>query len=309
MTPELAEAIVTWRSSRSNNATSGNAVDVYQRLNPPYRCKYAPFESVDELRLVYGATLDVLYGEDVNLNGVLDLNENDGELTPPSDNLDGRLDPGILEYVTVYTHEPATTTNGTARVNVVNLGSGAEMAALSNLLATTGVTIQRQVLDTLRARPPGSVLEFYRRSRLTPDDFALIEGGLRNGILDGLVNVNTASASVLACVPGIGVDNASAIVAYRQNRSASQLTSQAWLTEVLEANAGNQAGPYLTGKTFQCTADIAALGHFDRGYRREKYVFDTSESMSKILYRQDLTHMGWSMGKQTRDVLLAKGTR
>jgi len=39
-----------------------------------------PFETVDELRTVNGATLDIPLCEDVNLNGVLDSNENDGDV-------------------------------------------------------------------------------------------------------------------------------------------------------------------------------------------------------------------------------------
>src|SRR5207245_1317889 len=118
MTPELAAAIIDWRDADDTVTPGGAESQIYAQLNPPYRCKNANFESIDELRLVYGAYLDVLYGEDTNLNGILDLNENDGEVSPPSDNLDGRLDPGLFEYVTVYTREPTTTTNGTTRVNV-----------------------------------------------------------------------------------------------------------------------------------------------------------------------------------------------
>ena len=47
--------------------------------------------------------MDYLYGEDANLNGILDPNENDGPLNPPNDNQDGILDPGLFEYVTVWT--------------------------------------------------------------------------------------------------------------------------------------------------------------------------------------------------------------
>ncbi len=310
MTSDLASAIITWRSSATSNATNGAGSDTYQRLNPPYRCKNAPFESVDELRLVYGATLDILYGEDVNLNGVLDANENDGELAPPSDNLDGRLDPGILEYVTVYSHEPATTTNGTARVNVGNLSNRAEASRLLTLLQNAAVSNPNAIMARTTNNPPvRSVLQFYFRSRMSADEFAQIQDGLRNPNLDGLVNVNTASAAVLACVPGVGVDKAASLVAYRQTRADIQ-TSIAWIKDVLDQSSAIPAGPCLTGKTYQFTADIAAVGHYGRGYRRVKYIFDTSEGAPKILYRQDLTHMGWALGKQTRDTLiLAKAMR
>ena len=77
----------------------------YGMQQPPYQCKCAPFETVDELRLLYGADMDTLIGEDLNRNGVLDPNEND-------ENHNGLLDPGVLECVTVYSREPNTHSDG-----------------------------------------------------------------------------------------------------------------------------------------------------------------------------------------------------
>jgi len=77
MTTEFAAAIKDWRDTDSDVTASGAEADSYSRLRPPYKCKNAPFETVDELRLVFGAQMDMLYGEDNNLNGVLDPNEND----------------------------------------------------------------------------------------------------------------------------------------------------------------------------------------------------------------------------------------
>ena len=56
---------------------------------------------MDELRLVNGATMDILLGEDLNRNGILDPNEVD-------EDRDGVADPGMLEYVTVFSREPNT---------------------------------------------------------------------------------------------------------------------------------------------------------------------------------------------------------
>ena len=85
-------------------------------LSPPYLCKSAPFETTDELRLVAGTDLDLLAGEDVNRNGILDPNEVD-------EDRNGQLDPGILAYTTVYSREPNTRSDGSARVNVRTLSS------------------------------------------------------------------------------------------------------------------------------------------------------------------------------------------
>ena len=69
-------------------------------------------------------------------------------------------------------------------------------------------------------------------------------------------------------------------------------------------NTGNvrNIGPYITCHSYQFTADIAAVGSFGRGYRRVKFVFDTSEGTPKIIYRQDLTHLGWALGPMAREV-------
>ena len=135
MTLELEGSIRTWRDSSTNMALDGADDETYTRLNPAYYCKHAPFESVEELRLVYGADMEILLGEDGNLNGALDQNENDGDLYGPTDNRDGRLDPGLLEYVTVYTREPNTTTNGAARLNVTGTNLNQVYALLDQTLA------------------------------------------------------------------------------------------------------------------------------------------------------------------------------
>ena len=65
--------------------------------------------------------MDLLYGEDANLNGILDPNENDGMKLPPFDNQDGIMDAGLFEYVTTWSHESLMGTNGSPRVVVTSL--------------------------------------------------------------------------------------------------------------------------------------------------------------------------------------------
>jgi hypothetical protein len=123
------------------------------------------------------------------------------------------------------------------------------------------------------------------------------------------VNVNSASEAVLACIPGIGLDNAPTLVAYRRS-NPNRLGTVAWVKDAIEQSVAIQAGRYLTGRTYQFSADIAAVGHHGRGYRRVKYIFDTSEGPPMIRFRQDLTHLGWALGKQARQsLLLANQTR
>ena len=64
-------------------------------------------------------------------------------------------------------------------------------------------------------------------------------------------------------------------------------------------------GDYVTTRSFQFTADIAAVGPFGRGYRRVKFIFDTSDGTPKIIFRQDLSRLGWALGDKVRETLLA----
>jgi DNA uptake protein ComE-like DNA-binding protein len=318
MTPELIASIIDWRDSDDTVTPGGAESDTYMRLNPPYRCKNGRFETVDELRLVNGAFLEVLYGEDANLNGVLDPNENDGDLSPPYDNRDGRLDSGVLDYFTVYSRDLNTSTNGTQRVNVGAANMGQQLAPIlqNQLGAARANAILRRIGigggggGGRGGGPPApaptfrSVMEFYIRSGLTSDEFAGIEDQLRNPSTNGLVNINTAGLTVLTCIPGIGIEKAATVVAFR--RSLPQpIASTGWLKDALDESGVIQAGPFITGRTYQISADIAAVGHFGRGFRRVKFVFDTSSGTPRIIFRQELTHMGWALGSRT---LLAQNT-
>ncbi len=63
----------------------------------------------------------------------------------------------------------------------------------------------------------------------------------------------------------------------------------------------------MTTHSYQFTADIAAVGAFGRGYRRVKFIFDISEGAPKILYRQDLSRLGWALGEKARAKLGREG--
>ena len=66
-----------------------------------------------------------------------------------------------------------------------------------------------------------------------------------------------------------------------------------------------QTGDYITARTYQFEADIAAVGPFGRGYRRVKFIFDTSDGTPKIIFRQDLSSLGWALGDKARETRVA----
>jgi len=310
MTPQMAAAIMDWRDADSTVTENGAEDETYSRATTPYKAKNAAFESVEELRLVNYVTTEILYGEDANMNGILDVNENDGDNSAPYDNRDGRLDPGLTEYFTVYSYEPMTGTNINNRTQM--------QALLTEYLGTqrAGEILRNfnppgqggqgggQVNQTLNVR---SILEFLVTGNLTADEAAQIYPYLAP-TTNIMVNVNTASQAVLECIPGIGTDYAATLVTYRES-NPSALTSIRWVSEALGENndaSAIQAGPYLTTRSYQYTADIAAVGPHSRGYQRVRYVFDTSEGTPIVVRRQDLTHLGWALGKDTRTDLLAQ---
>jgi type II secretory pathway component PulK len=320
MTIDFANAVMDWRG------TNGIVSLDYASLG--YVPKYAPFETVDELRLVYGATIDLLAGDDRNRNGVLDANEK-------SSGGSGEMNYGLLEYSTVYTREPNFHSDGSSLTNV----NTASQQKIQALLQADGVSsassmaqsIYNNVFASVRGLPPpprnyNGILDLAVRTRnlgMGEADFAKIYNDVTtstNTYLRGRVNVNTAGADVLtALFMGLNVDEQTALAAaqtlitYRtQNASNGNLNSIGWLIDALGNNSpvitALQRGDYVTTRSFQFTADIAAVGPFGRGYRRVKFIFDTSEGTPIILYRQDLSRLGWALGEKARQTLVASTT-
>ena len=115
MTEEVADAILDWIDSDEEIRLYGAESDAYL---PAYAAKNGPLESIDELLSVFGVTSDLLYGEDTNRNGLLDPNEDDGDLTAPSDNADGILNPGWAGYLTIHSRESNLRADGSAKVDL-----------------------------------------------------------------------------------------------------------------------------------------------------------------------------------------------
>lgn len=308
MPSSLAASIVNWRSGTDNasaTAAGGAQARDYLALTPAYACKSAPFETLEELRLVIGADLDTLNGEDANGNGVLDPNEDDSDVSWPPDNHNGKIDCGLFEYLTVYSREPNTTSSGERRINFKTAANFTRVRDL--LIRQLGARRATEILAQLRTLSRiNSPLEFHMRGGMTADEFAKVEPSLTvsdQPYLTGLVNVNTASKDVLACIPGLDAATAETIVAERERQSAQALASIAWLASVLKLDQAAQAGPWLTVRSFVYTADIGAVGAHGRGFQREHLVLDTCAATPKILYRRDRTRLGWPLGTAIRQQL------
>jgi type II secretory pathway component PulK len=316
MTVDFANDIMDWRG------TNGIVSLDYASLG--YLPKNAPFETVDELRLVYGATLDLLAGDDLNRNGVLDANEKNSTGT-------GEINYGLFEYTTVWTREPNFHSDGTSLTNV----NTASQSTIQTLLQSDGVSSAPSMATSIhRSIHPDAgglnncngILDLAVRCRnlgMSAVDFTKIYNDVTtstNTYFRGRVNVNTADADVLtALFEGLNVDEQTALAAaqtlltYReQNADNGNLNSVGWLIDALGNNSpvitALRAGDYVTTKSFQFTADIAAVGPFGRGYRRVKFIFDTSDGTPIIVYRQDLSRLGWALGQNARQTWVANAT-
>jgi type II secretory pathway component PulK len=309
LTPDLVDEIIDWRDPSGAGVGGGgiNATTV----------KHGPFESVEELALISGMTRDILYGEDANLNGVLDSNEDDGDRSLPADNSDGRLNPGLFEYVTVFSREPNVRSDtGAARVDLNNPASKEMEDMLAEKFEPGRVTA---ILAPFRGaggapppQPPTSAMDFYIRSGMDATEFDQIVDLLTTEPADapfimGRVNVNTASETVLARIPGLDENSASALVAARL-ANPPQTTSIAWVRDAVGDAAATAAGRYITGQSFQVSADIAAVGRYGRGYRRTRVIIDMSDLTNgpQVVYRRNLAPLGWALGREVRENLALK---
>lgn len=318
MSADLTEAIVDWRSTNGGGLYSMD----YNGLG--YEDKNAPFETVDELRLVYGATMDLLVGDDLNDNGVLDSNET---------NTTGQFQPGLLDYFTVYTREPNFTVVNGDNVLFTNVNTASQQD-LQTLFQNAGVnssyarSIYNYTHPGTTTRTFNGILDFcvYCKNNLgmSSDDFAKIYPNVTTSTstyIRGRVNIDTASTTVLAALfEGVGynsgVDQSTAesaaqtILSYRQQNQSDLNDSVAWIVDALGSTSpvirALRGGDYITARTYQFTADIAAIGPYGRGYRRVKFIFDTSDGTPKIIYRQDLSRLGWALGDKVRQTWVGK---
>ncbi len=267
MTSEAVAGILDWRDA-DNSATPGGAeAEFYSSLPSPRIPRNGPLQTTRELLMVNGVSREQFMGEDANLNGLLDPEEDDGDESFPPDNRDGVLDAGWSGSVTINSSAANQTAAGQERVNAQSAdektlssvpGISAELAKaiiayrsqnqlenLADLLEVSALAPQGQIPQGPAAtQPPRSgqtTTTTTTRPAAQPTGPKLISEQLLMEIADdvtvssddeqpGVININTANPEVLACLPGIGEELAQAIVSHR--KSAGFFANIAWLLKV-----------------------------------------------------------------------------
>jgi DNA uptake protein ComE-like DNA-binding protein len=298
MTAELAGSIIDWRDTDQELTEGGAESEYYLLLESPYYCKDDHLETVEEVLMIKGADRQWLFGEDANRNNVLDWNENDADKTAPDDNGNGVLDPGFFNYVTVYSYQNNKSQDGR---ELINVNDKKNTSKLSNLIKSAVGDDYFTIMNRIRAKNHYSnLIELYYTSRMEYDDFASIIDSITTSDkkrINGLININTASADVLLCLPGLEQSDVDMVMQKRSSFSdgSADASSILWITQVLSEEKAAGIGGRITAKSFQYSADIVAASSDGRAFRRYYVVIDTAQGEPKVILKQPLTHLGWPL--------------
>lgn len=244
MTEDIADALIDWVDSDDDASPLGAEAGYYQGSAYPYEPRNATVRSIVELELIAGVDQRDVRGEDWNLNGLLDPNEDDGDASWPPDNADGVLDSAWSGLLTAASVDGGLTPSGNELLDLTRAsaddiaertGMDARQAEVVSEAATRGVAtslstfiirdltvLNRQLNPSLTRRqsqvPPLTVEQLGKLLDETtmPDPFAQAAGV--TGPLPGRVNLNTASTRVLESIPEISSSIADAIISERSAR-------------------------------------------------------------------------------------------
>lgn len=150
MTEDVAAAIIDWIDPDDLVSEFGAEAGFYARRDPPAQPRNGPMRSIEELELVAGVDSTLVRGEDWNLNGRLDPNENDGDTSWPPDNADDVLDAGWSGIITTESVGPGLAISGQERIYLPT-ATPSELAArvdgLENLQARAMVSAANNAED------------------------------------------------------------------------------------------------------------------------------------------------------------------
>jgi len=315
MTPDLVDALMDYRDADANTRPQGAEQDYYDQLPHPYLIKNGPLMTVEELLLVKGFTAALVYGEDYNLNGLLEPGEDDGDATFPPDNDDGQLDRGLLGMATTWSYERNVAADGSKRININANPDGQSPGGDPNaagLLPQTQEFIRLYRQEGNVFKHPAELLNLRYQLKNDQDKLKAgqwIESGVgadelpqvidrltdqAGKIVFGKVNINTASAEVLAALPGFDEDLAGQIVSAREQLDAPLKETIAWpyTQNVVSADTFKAIAPFLASRSWQFHVRCVAYGWPCGQYRVVEAVVDMAGSSPRMLYQRDLTRLG-----------------
>lgn len=279
MTDALAGAIVDWRDSDDEISDNGAESGTYLGKRDGYRTKNAPFESVEELLMVEGMTPELLYGQPANTGNVI---------------TEYYQTHGLYDFFTVFTRQPNTAADGTARININTQRTETRNFLREKLSGSRG----DEIMNLLGTQPVEDVFDMASKTRMTYDELLQVCDYLTtrpsNQQQRGLININQAPREVLLALPNLSESDVDSLISRRSTESLTNPTSIAWVYDVLKEKSVGLAN-LLTGRGRQFCADIIAVGDKGRAFRWVRIVVDTTFSTPRVIYRRDLTERGWPL--------------
>ncbi len=236
MTQDVADAILDWIDADDEVREQGAEAGYYLTAAFSYEPRNGPIRSLAELELIRGVLPEYVRGEDWNLNGRLDLNEDDGNATWPPDNGDGKLDGGWSDIICARSVDGGLAPGGeekldlrTAAPEEISAGLGVDsdqaqalanyganqantMAGLLNVpLSNIGSDGSISPVPVSRARPLSDTelrMLFQEATMLDPLTLAP----------PGKLNINTAPEEVFDYIPQLSQALRDQIVYGRERR-------------------------------------------------------------------------------------------
>ena len=306
ITLPTAESLADFTDKDSITRDNGAEQDVYDLLPTPYNIPNQTVSFLDELLLANGISAYHLYGEDLNRNHKLDINENDGDLLQPPDDQDGSLAGGIHRYFTLNSRDWNVNLLNKPRINI----NSPEID-----LNTLGLTEQTVLfLEAKRKlnQPFSSIIDLVD-AKVTITESANIKQDYESGVTvedlfnlmdtftadtrefrPGRVNINSAPANILVQIPGIDENLATTIITTRNSIPLEKQSSLAWLleTDIMNIEQFKEVEPFLTARSFQFHIQVIGYGLPSGRFRTIEAVVDLIGTAPKIIYLRDLTKLG-----------------
>ncbi|MEM1109522.1 MAG: helix-hairpin-helix domain-containing protein [Planctomycetota bacterium] len=249
-----ADAILDWLDNNEAARPGGAERGYYSQLDFPYLIRNSAFRTHRELLLVRGIDAEAFFGEDGDLDGVLDRAENDGDESWPADTPDRTLELGLAGYTSVYAYELNTDPLGAPRIDLSETDTDTliEQFNFTPALAEAVVEAGRSadnLFDFVGTRGDGEIEDEQQIDEITIEwladfwEYLTLEEDER---LPGKVNVNTASRAVLETIPRMSANMAEDIISYRSSQGSFTGVGELYSGNVLTRRQFERVAPFVT---------------------------------------------------------------